>query len=143
MAAPQLPKRELHDRLLVEVNAKGQVVRVAHGDLSGDGTFDIMTIGNAMQMWIRHPDGSAETGMYSVTYDYDPSTHNVTRHPTLVSKGGSWANSPGAATRIVKDMQREEQQIEARIKAEQTKKLPDINAAVRHAVSSPSASPKP
>lgn len=145
-----LPQHPLHAQLTVEVNEHGQVVRVDHGQLSGDRNFDVMTIGNAMQMWIRHPDGSSEAGLYTISYDYDPKTHNVQRHPSLVKAGGSWAQSPGAATLIVKDMQREAQETEKRIKAEQAKQeqaraknLPDINAAVRRAMSSPSASPKP
>lgn len=152
MAVPKLPSRPLHARLLVEVNAKGQVVRVAHGDLSGEQSFDVMAIGNALQMWIRHPDGTAETGLYSVTYDYDPKTHNITRspNPQLVKAGGSWANETGAATHMIADFKRQQEAAEARLQAEQKKKdaekaksLPDINAAVRRAMSSPSASPKP
>ncbi len=109
-----------------------------------------MAIGNAMQMWIRHPDGKAEPGLYDVSYDYDPKTHNVQRHPSLVKSGGSWSNSPGAATIIIKDMQREALETAARLKADQMKQeqarskdLPDINAAVKRAMSHPTASPKP
>ena len=150
LPTPQFQNKPLHARLIVEVNSKGQVVRVAHGDLSGDRDFDLVAIGNALQMWIRHPDGTAETGTYSVTYDYDPRTKRVMRHPSIVKAGGNWGNSPGAATLIVKDMERETQQAEARLKAEQMKKeeahaknLPDINAAVRRSMSKPSASPQP
>ena len=150
MPTMHLPDKPLHARLIVEVNHMGQVVRVAHGDLSGDRNFDIMTIGNAMQMWIRHPDGTAETGTYSVTYDYNPKTHNVSRVPALMTAGGDWGNKPGAATLIIKDAQRQQQAIEAQLQAEQLKKekeneknLPDINAAVHRAMASPSASPHP
>ena len=150
MPTPHFPNKPLHARLVVEVNHMGQVVRVAHGDLSGDREFDLMSIGNAMQMWIRHPDGTAETGTYSVTYDYNPKTHNVARVPALMKAGGDWANKPGAATLIIQDARRQQQAIEAQLQAEQVQKekanaknLPDINAAVRRAVSSPSASPKP
>ncbi|HEV3155279.1 MAG TPA: hypothetical protein VGZ02_15830 [Candidatus Baltobacteraceae bacterium] len=149
LATPRLPTRPLHARLIVEVNRKGQVVRVPHGDLSGDRTFDLIVLGNAMQMWIRHPDGSAETGTYSVTYDYNPKTHDLTRHPAILSRGGTWANAPGAATNIVNDLMRQQQALEqyralkAKNEAEKAKNLPDINAAVRRAMSKPSASPKP
>ena len=147
---PHLPNRPLHARLIVEVNRKGQVVRVAHGNLSGDRNFDVITIGNAMQMWIRKPDGTAITGTYSVTYDYNPHTHNVSRMPALVKPGGDWADKPGAATLIIRDAQREQQAVEARLQAEQmanerakSKNLPDINAAIRRSMSAPTASPRP
>lgn len=148
MPSPDLPKKPLHVQLQVQVNKHGQVVRVLHGDLSGDRPFDIMALGNAMQMWIRHPDGSAETGLYRVTYDYDPHTHNVKRAPSLIKAGGNWANSPGAATRIVADAKRETEALEKRLRAEQqakqkkeVKNLPDINAAVKRAMPSPTHHP--
>ncbi len=146
---PPLPTKPLHATYTVEVNKKGQVTRVAHGNLSGTEAFDTMTLGNAMQMWIRKPDGSAIAGTYSVRYDYDPHTKKLTRTPTLISEGGSWANAPGAADLIVKDMERQAKIALAKLKAQQkqeqaerAKHLPDINAAVRRAVH-PSASPKP
>ena len=150
MASAHFPPRPLHARLVVEVNRNGQVVRVPHGDLSGDRSFDLIVLGNAMQMWIRHPDGTAEVGTYAVTYDYDPKTHNITRHPALISRGGSWGDKPGAATTIVNDFQKQQKAAEEQYRrlkanndAEKAKNLPDINAAVRRAMSKPSASPKP
>jgi hypothetical protein len=143
-----MPNKPLHVQLLVEVNKRGQVVRVDHGTLSGDRSFDTMTLGNAMQMWIRRPDGTAQTGLYSVTYDYNPRTHNLDRVPTLVKPGGNWANRPGAATLIIQEARRQVQEAAARLKAEQQKQreesakhLPDINAAVKRAMASPT--PKP
>lgn len=137
-------------QLQVEVNKKGQVVRVLHGDLSGDRPFDMMALGNAMQMWIRHPDGSAQVGLYRVVYDYDPRTHNVSRVPSLIKAGGDWGDKPGAATLIVKQAQLQALEAEKRLRAEQeakdkekAKSLPDINAAVKRAMSSPSPSPQP
>lgn len=148
LPAPPYPNKPMHVRLLVEVNDKGQVVRVEHGTLSGDRSFDTMALGNAMQMWIRTPNGSAITGLYNVTYDYDPKTHQVRRVPTLVKAGGNWANKPGAATAIVQDARRQVQRLEARLKAEEAKEreesakhLPDINAAVRRAMTTPSPHP--
>lgn len=145
---PNLPKKPLHVQLQVEVNKRGQVVRVLHGDLSGDRPFDLMALGNAMQMWIRHPDGSAQTGLYRVKYDYDPQTHNVARVPTLVKRGGNWGNAPGAATQIAKESKREALSVEKRLRAEQqarqkkeAKNLPDINAAVRRAMAKPTPRP--
>jgi len=147
---PQLPNKPLHAKFTVEVNRKGQVVRVDHGTLSGDRAIDTMLLGNAMQMWIRHPDGTAVPGLYTVSYDYDPRTKDLRRVPVLLSAGGAWANKQGAATLIVAEMKREAEAAYARIKAEQQKKqaesaknLPDINAAVRRAMHSPSPSPKP
>ena len=148
MPTPVLPKKPLHVQLQVEVNKHGQVVRVMHGNLSGDRPFDIMALGNAMQMWIRRPDGSAQTGLYRVTYDYDPRTRNVSRVPSLIKTGGNWANSPGAATLIVKDVQRQTAAIEKRLRAEEAarkakeaKNLPDINAAVKRAMTKPTPRP--
>jgi hypothetical protein len=148
LPTPKAPNKPLHVQLQVEVNKRGQVVRVLHGDLSGDRAFNLMTLGNAMQMWIRHPDGSAETGLYRVTYDYDPRTHNVSRVPSLIKPGGNWGDKPGAATLIMKQAQLQALEIEKRLRAEQqakekekAKNLPDINAAVKRAIASPSPRP--
>jgi hypothetical protein len=145
---PNLPHKALHVQLIVEVNNRGQVVRVDHGTLSGDTAFDTMTLGNAMQMWIRHPNGTAQTGLYRVSYNYNPSTRNVTRVPTLIKAGGSWAHKPGAATMIINDARREVRKAEARLRAEQAKararsekNLPDIKAAVRRAIATPTPRP--
>lgn len=148
LPTPNFPNRPLHVQLVVEVNKRGQVVHVDHGTLSGDRAFDTMTLGNAMQMWIRRPNGSAQTGLYRVSYDYNPRTHDVSRVPSLLKTGGSWANKPGAATLIIADARRQVQALEARLRAEQAKQrqenakhLPDINAAVRRAVTTPTPRP--
>jgi hypothetical protein len=150
LPTPNYPKKALRAQLQVEVNKKGQVVRVLHGDMSGDKAFDTMVLGNAMQMWIRHPDGSAQVGLYRVIYDYDPQTHNVNRTPTLIKAGGDWANKPGAAIQIMKEAQRQAEAYEKKVRAEQdakekanAKNLPDINAAVKRSIASPSPSPHP
>lgn len=150
LPTPNYPNKQLHVQLLVEVNKHGQVVFVQHGTLSGNRSFDTMTLGNAMQMWIRRPDGSAETGLYRVSYDYDPHTHAVSRVPSLVKPGGAWADSPGAATLIIRDAKRQVEQAQARLKAEQEKQrqeslknLPDINAAVKRAMVSPKPTSTP
>lgn len=148
LPAPNYPNKRMHVRLIVEVNKRGQVVRVDHGSLSGDRAFDTMALGNAMQMWIRKPNGTAVTGLYSVTYDYNPKSHAVSRVPALVKPGGNWGNKPGAATAIISDARRQIKKLEARLKAEQAKRsaqeakhLPDINAAVKR--SRPKATPHP
>lgn len=150
LPTPNFPNKRLHVQLLVEVNKRGQVVFVQHGTLSGDRAFDTMTLGNAMQMWIRRADGSAEAGLYRVSYDYDPKTHAVSRVPSLVKPGGNWADRPGAATLIIQDARKQVEQAAARLKAEQEKQreqsmknLPDINAAVKRAMTSPKPTSKP
>ncbi|HET6896126.1 MAG TPA: hypothetical protein VFH72_12155 [Candidatus Baltobacteraceae bacterium] len=148
---PNLPSRPLHSTIMVEVNKRGQVVRIAKGGtLSHDAVFDTMTIGNALQMWIRRPDGSAAVGLFRVNYDYDPHTHNVSRHISLVSSGGNWGNAPGAATRMVDAAKRETKEAYERMKADEKRRqaqsashLPDINAAVKRALAKPTSSPQP
>ncbi|MFN2448582.1 MAG: hypothetical protein ABR508_02145 [Candidatus Baltobacteraceae bacterium] len=147
-APPALPSKPLHARYSVEVNRLGQVVRVEHGTLSGNQAFDTMTLGNAMQMWIRRANGTATAGLYAVRYDYDARTKKLLRVPSLISAGGTWAGKPGAATLIVKEAKRQTIEAYTRLRAEQqkadrerAKHLPDINAAVKRAVASPS--PKP
>jgi hypothetical protein len=148
MPTPNLPNKPLHVQLQVEVNNRGQVVRVDHGKLSGDEAFDTMTLGNAMQMWIRRPNGGAQTGLYTVTYDYNPRTHAVARVPALIRAGGNWGAKPGAATMIIQDARRQVKEAEVRLRAEQAKQraqsaknLPDINAALKRAITTPT--PKP
>lgn len=147
---PNLPAKPLHSSIDVEVNKRGQVVRVKGGQLSHDSVFDTMTIGNALQMWIRRPDGSAVVGLFRVTYDYDPHTHNVSRQIALVSRGGNWGNDSGAATKMIDAAKRETREAYARIQAQEKKRqaesakhLPDINAAVKRAIASPKSSPRP
>lgn len=148
MPKPSMPNRPLHGMLEVEVNAHGQVVRVVHGTLTGDPQFDTMMIGNALQMWIRHPNGTAQVGLYRVLYDYDAKTHNVLRFQSLLRAGGNWANEPGAATSIIRDAKRQEQAVEKQLKAQAAKRraqqernLPSIHRALKRAMASPA--PKP
>lgn len=147
---PSMPNRSLHGSLQVEVNSHGQVVKVLHGSLTGDPQFDTMMIGNALQMWIRRPDGSAETGLYLVKYAYDAKTHNVKRTPSLIRAGGNWANAPGAATNMIRDARRQEQAVEKRLKAEAAKRraeqerhLPSIRKALKRAMATPAPSHSP
>lgn len=147
---PNLPTRPLHSAMEVEVNKMGQVVRIKDGTLSHDAVFDTMTIGNALQMWIRRPDGTALVGLYRVNYDYDPHTHNVARHVALISSGGNWGSDTGAATKMADAAKRETEEAYQRMKAEEqrrqaesAKHLPDINAAVKRALVKPTSSPQP
>lgn len=146
----KLPNKPMHSWFSVEVNGRGQVVRIKDGELSKDQIFDTMTVGNVLQMWIRLPDGSAQVGLFRVSYSYDPHTRTVARHVSLISSGGTWGDDPGAATKMVDVVHREAQAAQARLKAEQQarqaeagKHLPDINAAVKKAQSTASPSPQP
>ncbi len=125
--APQpLPKVALHTEVVVEVNKMGQVVRVKSTKQCKVQSFNIQTFGNALQMWIRRPDGSAQVGLYRVTYDYNPKTRGVTRKISLVSAGGTWGNDEGAANVMINNAKK--QALEARRKAEEeSNKLPSLN----------------
>src|SRR5271155_1312588 len=107
LPTPNMPKIPLHSEFTVEVIAKGQVVRVKTAKGTKVPMFNAWTYGNVLQMWIRHPDGSAEVGLYKVTYDYDPNTKKIERVPSLVSAGGTWGNEEGAANQMI-DVARKE-----------------------------------
>jgi hypothetical protein len=96
------PKAHLHSEFVVEVNKRGQVTRVRSGKGSQDLTFNAQTYGNALQAFIRTPDGNAIAGVYRLTYDYDPKTQNVHRVAALMWPGGVNANAEGAAARMMK-----------------------------------------
>jgi hypothetical protein len=128
-----LPTVPLHTEVVVEVNKKGQVVRVKSAKPSKVQTFNLQTYGNALQMWIRHPDGTATVGLYRVTYDYDPKTQGVTRKVAIISAGGSWGNDPGAAMVMIDMAKKQAAAAEAQYEAQQRKqqeqnsKLPSLN----------------
>jgi hypothetical protein len=96
------PKARLHTEFIVEVNKRGQVTRIRSGNGSADPTFNAQTYGNALQAFIRTPDGNAISGVYRLTYDYDPKTSNVHRDVALMWPGGVDANAEGAAIRMMK-----------------------------------------
>ena len=128
-----LPTVPLHTEVVVEVNKKGQVVRVKSTKPSKVQTFNLQTYGNALQMWIRRPDGTATVGLYRVTYDYNPKTQGVTRRVAIISEGGTWANDPGAAMVMIDMAKKQAAAAEAQYEAEQHKrqeqssKLPSLN----------------
>jgi hypothetical protein len=124
-----LPSVPLHTEVVVEVNNKGQVVRVKSAKPCKVQSFNLQTYGNALQMWIRRPDGTAEVGLYRVTYDYNPKNQDVTRRVSIISAGGSWANDPGAANVMIEMARKQaEAAAEAERKAEeQNAKLPSLN----------------
>lgn len=121
MSTVQLPNEKLHTEFVVEVNAKGQVVLVKSGKSSPYGFFNSQTYGNVLQMWIRHPDGTAEVGTYRVTYDYDPKTKNIKRGVALIKAGGNWGNKEGAATEMIDIAKRENAKAAAAAKASAAK----------------------
>ena len=140
-----LPTIAMHTDFVVEVNAKGQVVRVEKGtscktpsktpaNEKACYTYNAQTYGNVLQMWIRHPDGSAEVGRYRVTYDYDPKTQLVHRGVSLVSAGGNWGDKIGAATDMINTADRETREAQAA----QGKNLPPLENIV-----GPTAEPTP
>ena len=96
-----LSKVPLHTQFIVEVNKMGQVVRVKSGTDCKDLTFNAQTYGNVLQTWIRHPDGTAEVGLYRVDYNYAPVGAKITRHVALIKPGGNWGNQRGAANDMV------------------------------------------
>ncbi|MBC5829229.1 MAG: hypothetical protein GIW98_03425 [Candidatus Eremiobacteraeota bacterium] len=124
MPAPRLPKVPLHTEFVVEVNKLGQVVRVKSGKSCKDLTFNALTYGNVLQMFIRTADGMhAIVGLYRVTYDYDPRTTRARRGISIVSRGGKWANEEGAANSM-KD-------IAERQARKHNKPLPDFKQIVK------------
>lgn len=149
MPTPRLPDTTLHTEFVVEVNKMGQIVRVKSGKSCKNLTFNAQTYGNVLQMWIRHPDGSAEVGLYRVTYDYNPKTHDVARNVSLLKAGGNWANEEGAANNMVDIARRQndktaaEQSTKKKQQEQAAKNLPDINAIIKKDVVKPSASPQP
>ena len=137
---PPYPTTKLHTEFLVEVNKQGQVVRVKSGKSCSNLMFNAQTYGNVLQMWIRHPDGTAEVGMYRVTYDYDPSSHKVMRSVELVQAGGNWGNQEGAANEMMDIATREAKK--GAPAPTPTPKLPALNQIINVPPAAP-ASPHP
>ena len=96
------PKIRLHTELVVEVNKYGQVARVRSIKPSHDQGFDSKAYGNALQAFIRTPDGNAISGSYRLTYDYDPKTYRVHRDVALLKAGGVDPNAEGAAIQMMR-----------------------------------------
>jgi hypothetical protein len=90
------PKRALHVEYTVEVNRAGQVARVRTVKPSHDEAFDAHTYGNALQAFIRLPDGQVVLGTYRLIYDYDPKTLRVHRDVQLIKRGGVDPNAISA-----------------------------------------------
>jgi hypothetical protein len=101
LPSPHLPTTALHTEFQVEVNHMGQVVRVKSGKECPNPTFNAQTYGDVLQMFIRHPDGTATVGMYRISFDYNPKTQMVHRGVQLLSEGGDWADEQGAANQMM------------------------------------------
>jgi hypothetical protein len=137
----KLPNEPLHSEYIVEVNKRGQVVRVKSSKVSKVTTFNVQTYGNALQMWIRKPNGSATVGLFKVTYDYNPKTHKVARNISLVSTGGSWANDEGAAN-VMLDTAKREAMEAAKQREKERAALPSLKK-ITGSSAKPSGSPLP
>jgi hypothetical protein len=96
-----LPKHAEHTEYVVEVNKLGQVSRVASRRGSDNATFNAQTYGNALQAFIRTPDGHVVLGTYRLTYDYDPKTTRVRRDVTLLRTGGVNPDAKGTAADLM------------------------------------------
>ncbi len=93
-----LPKRTEHQEYVVEINKYGQVTRVRSQRGNGDRIFDSQTYGNALQAFIRTPDGHVVLGTYRLSYDFDPKTARVRRDVRLLHQGGVDPDAKGAVT---------------------------------------------
>ena len=94
------PKVKLHVEMIVEVNKLGQVSRVRSIKPSHNVPYDTHCYGNALQAFIRTPDGNVVLGSYRLTYDYDPKTQRIRRDVALVKEGGVDPNRKGAAAEM-------------------------------------------
>jgi hypothetical protein len=92
-----LPTKPLHVDMVVEINRLGQVARVRSIRASHNVPFDTHCYGNALQAFIRTPDGHVVVGSYRLSYDYDPKTTLVKRDVALIKRGGVNPNAKGAA----------------------------------------------
>jgi hypothetical protein len=133
------PKQQAHAEYLVEVNKKGQVVKIVSGKFSKDYYFNEHTFGNVNQMWIRHPDMTAEVGLYRVTFDYDPKRpKELPRKVELVKAGGDWGDKEGLANVIMGDAEAQTAAWQKYLQ-EQNKNLPPLEQII----GSPTPAPSP
>ena len=92
-----LPKHAEHTEYVVDINKLGQVTRIDSQRGSDSATFNGQTYGNALQSFIRTPDGHVILGTYRLTYDFDPKTARVRRDVNLLRQGGVNPDAKGAA----------------------------------------------
>jgi len=140
------PKVALHVEYTVEINKLGQVARVRTVKPSHNEAFDAKTYGNALQAFIRTPDGQVVLGTYRLTYEYDPKTMRVRRDVALVKAGGVDPEAKGAATEMMEIAHRNRNRTMPPAAHETPgpapsvtiRRLPDLNQVMKP---SPSASP--
>ena len=101
-----LPKVPLHTEFVVAINKMGQVTHIISGKVSKDQTYNLQTAGNALQAFIRTPDGKAISGSYRLTYDYSPKTTRIHRDVALLKAGGVNPNEEGAALKMIDDVRK-------------------------------------
>jgi hypothetical protein len=101
-----LPKVPLHSEFVVAINKLGQVTRILSAKPSKDRTYNLQTVGNALQAFIRTTGGKAISGSYRLTYDYNPKTTRVHREVVLVRAGGVDPNAEGAVNRMFDDVKK-------------------------------------
>jgi len=104
VAVAPLPER--HAVYVVAINGRGQVVAVKPDVSSHDRAFDALTYGNALQAFIRTPDGQAIPGTYALEYELAPGTESVRRSVRLLHAGGVDANALGAVVRMRSEAER-------------------------------------
>jgi hypothetical protein len=122
-----LPKVALHTAYVVAVNKYGQVTNAKAKTVSKDASFNMQTYGNALQAFIRTPDGKAVSGIYTLTYDYNPKTKKIARSAALVQAGGVNPDTEGAAL-VMMDAARKEAAAAA-AKAKHASPAPHASAA--------------
>ncbi len=123
--SPRTPATNVHTEYVVETNHFGQVTRVRSVARSKDPPFNALTYGNALQAFIRTPQGLAIAGTYKLAYDYDPRTRNVKRTVALVKAGGVNPNAEGAVLVEAEKLRRQKQKAaEAQANASP---LPDLH----------------
>jgi len=137
---PRYPKTPQQTRYVVEVNAKGQVSGVRSGTRSTDPRFDAVTHGNVVQTFIRRSDGKAISGLYRVSYDYDPKTQLVKRTVALLHAGGVNATAPGLVDVYAEASQRAALKAQAAQKSSLQQQLKDQLKNL-HPTAAPSATP--
>jgi hypothetical protein len=135
------PKVALHTEMIVEVNKLGQVSRVRSIKPSKDVPFNTHVYGNALQAFIRTPDGNVVLGSYRLTYDYDPKTQRIHRDVALVKEGGVDPNRKGAATEMSEIAARNKNKtpppgLFAPVPAPSVRRMPDL----KHVMESPTPS---
>jgi hypothetical protein len=128
---PRTPTTPQHTEFVVEVNDKGQVIKVDSGRESHDPAFNAITYGNVLQAFIRRPDGTAVSGLYRMTYDYDPANKHVRRNVALLKAGGVDPNALGAVDQEIQKLAAE--QMRRHLTPVPTPSpLPDLKAITGH-----------